>query len=234
MSLEILIVGAVLVVKVRISSIIVAVRRWWRSVRLVVRVLRVLLALADLRPVGICVLPRLVEAVRDEDVVEDRPRVHGPQLEADRTNVVVRVHILHELLVRDLLRLPDALVRRGRCASHTNRPCSPGCRSSAAPTRHPRRHPSCRASSPPGRRSSCACPSPRAACPPGHRSSPRRPSRTAWNRSGHPESSPGTSSSREGFQSTCSSCPRKPRRCCPASPPACTSASTCSCHRIPA
>merc|ERR1712118_494491 len=82
MSLEVLIVGAVLVVKVRISSIIVAVRRWWRSVRLV---LRVLLALADLRPVGICVLPRLVEAVRDEDVVEDRPRVHGPQLEADRT-----------------------------------------------------------------------------------------------------------------------------------------------------
>merc|ERR1719159_1249142 len=112
MSLEVLIVGAVLVVKVRISSIIVAVRRWWRSVRLVVRVLRVLLALADLRPVGVCVLPRLVEAVRDEDVVEDRPRVHGPQLEADRTNVVVRVHVLHELLVRDLLRLPDALVGR--------------------------------------------------------------------------------------------------------------------------
>merc|ERR1712078_116104 len=110
--LEILIIGAVLVVKVSIPGVIVAVRRWRGSVRLVVRVLRVLLALADLRPMGVCVLPRLVEAVRDEDVVEDRARVHGPQLEADRANVVVRVHVLHELLVRDLLRLPDALVRR--------------------------------------------------------------------------------------------------------------------------
>merc|ERR1719310_2185092 len=71
--LEILIISAVLIVEI-IRTGIVVIRRRRRRVRLVVRVLRVLLSLADLRPVGIGVLPGLVEAVRDEDVVEDRAR----------------------------------------------------------------------------------------------------------------------------------------------------------------
>merc|ERR1719446_496977 len=73
-------------------------------VRLVPSIMRLLLALLDLRPTGVGVLESRIQAVRDEDVVEDGTGIHGPQLEPDRADVVEAVNVLDEVLVRQLLR----------------------------------------------------------------------------------------------------------------------------------
>merc|ERR1719453_563952 len=72
-----------------VEVLVVAALRRRRSVGLVVRLLGLLLALRALGPVRVGVLPRLVEAVGDDDVVEDRARIHRPELEADRRDVIV-------------------------------------------------------------------------------------------------------------------------------------------------
>merc|ERR1711874_138235 len=63
-------------------------------------------------------LPLLPKAVRlslvigDDNVVKDRAALYLPQIESKESEIVILVHlvIVHVLRIRDLFRLPDALV----------------------------------------------------------------------------------------------------------------------------
>mmetsp|Transcript_81906 Transcript_81906/g.264388 ORF Transcript_81906/g.264388 Transcript_81906/m.264388 type:complete len:260 (-) Transcript_81906:528-1307(-) len=109
---------AVLVVSILILVLALGLRR----LRLLGLVLLLLLGRLHLAQ-GLPLLRediRLGLVVSDDDVVEDAAALDLPEVEADEAEVCIRVErlLIHVLRVRDLLRLPKALVARIRDALH--------------------------------------------------------------------------------------------------------------------
>merc|ERR1711920_615134 len=107
----------VVVIVIFIAALLLAL-----ALRGLLGILFFLLGLLDLAQ-GLPLLRKgvsLRHIVRDDDVVEDRAALDLPQVEAQETEVGILVQriVVHILRIRDLLRLPEALVCGIRDALH--------------------------------------------------------------------------------------------------------------------